>query len=247
MTEPPSEPSGAVGRVDRVVRGVGRGLAGAVVAIWRFLTRWRTPLVLVPLLAGVAWVGNQGAQQLWADIPRTAPPPPDVICWNGQVRPSDQCGEPDGVRGLSWVFPSFRPYGGRCEELKRAPRETGRPIEWTCDIPFKKKRVTIAYSKRLSVDDGLRFIARVYDDVEPVRLARGDLIAYKDPYPRSDGTYQLTVAYTGHPFAVTVNAPGIPLRNAALEQLVQFRDAAEISWQPPSKRNQDPAPLAPGS
>jgi len=201
----------------------------------RVVRRWRSPLVLIPLVAGLMVSGVIGARMLWADIPPKPAPSPSVVCWNGVEQPRIDCGLPTGASGLHWVFPTFRPYSGRCEKEIRAERELERPTEYTCRVPFRKTTVTLLYSQRTTLERGLKFIASVYEGIDADQSRSGERLVYRDPSARRDGTYQLTVSYERVPYAVTINAATIELRDQALEELVSFRPPEFISVRPEKK------------
>src|SRR5438874_1636976 len=71
----------------------------AVVAVARFLHRWRAPLVLVPLVGGLVAAGGVGASMLWAHLPDRAAAGA-VTCWDGAQRSAGACSQPHGLPGL---------------------------------------------------------------------------------------------------------------------------------------------------
>ncbi len=202
------------------------------------LLRWRAPIVLIPLLLGLGYSGAVGAQLLWGEATPEPAPARVVTCWDDSASAVADCPDPAGLPGLRWVFPSFRPAKGSCE--KAADRDTGtpRPLEYTCQVRVGGGKARVTYSERSDLERGLRYFTKRYDGVRPVRTAGGARLVYRSTSPRKDGTYDVTVALTTYPFAVTVSAANERLRDAALKKRVTYRDAQFLTVRPP----EDPGP-----
>ncbi len=193
--------------------------------VLRLLLRWRAVIVLLPLLAGLLYAASVGAEKLWADLPPKTVPPVLVTCWDGEQ--AESCEEPTDLRGLRWVFPSFRPGAGGCEEVVRDQRNLERPLEWACTARLDGGDVGITYSVRTSTEAGLAYLRRTYPG-QPQPAAGGDRLVFADTKPGPDGRYEVAVAYADHPFAVTVSAITLRLCYLALDELVQLRDADQV-------------------
>lgn len=191
----------------------------------RLLLRWRAAIVLVPLLGGLLYAAAVGADKLWADLPDQPMPPALQTCWDGVD--AETCDEPAGVRGLRWVFPSFRPGTGSCTEVVRDQRRRERPLEWACTARLDGSRVTVTYSVRTSTEAGIAYLRRTFDE-PPQPAADGDRLVFADTGAGPDGRYEVTVAYAEHPFAVTVSCITLRLCDLALDELVDFRDADQV-------------------
>lgn len=194
---------------------------------FRTLKRVRVLLVLGTLLVGLLVAAGIGASKLWADPPERDAVSQTVTCWNGTEAPLDECTEPEGGRGLQWVFPSFRLDDTRCEEIKRPARTEKRPVEFTCDRTLDQRRVVLVYTARTSLDQGLAFLRRTYD-ATPDEEADGERLVFRSSVVDDDGFVELTAAYAEHPFTVTVRAPTEELRDTALDELVRFRPADQV-------------------
>lgn len=194
-------------------------------ALLRFLKRARALIVLVPLVVGLLVAASIGASKLWAELPERVAPPPDVTCWNGSTAPLTECPPPTGKGGLRWVFPSFRAQDAQCREIRRPASDRARPVEFTCDLRLDQRPVTVVYSVRTSVTQGLAFLERSYGS-DPA--ADGELLVFRDRRPDDEGSYRLTAAYAEHPYSVTVQAPEPGLRDTALAELVEFRPAERL-------------------
>ena len=151
-----------------------------------FLHRWRLPLVLVPLVAGLLVAGVMGAAMLWADLPdRKAAGPATVVCWNGDELPSADCAQPTGAAGLRWVFPQFRPHSRRCHRLVRPSGESTRPSQWSCSAFFRGTRVVVVYSHSSTLREGLRYFRTRYASAEERRSANGERVTWRVNDPNS--------------------------------------------------------------
>ncbi|MAS55929.1 MAG: hypothetical protein CMJ44_15145 [Pimelobacter sp.] len=213
---------------DRVRRG-----------FWATLLRWRAPIVLIPLILGLGYSGTVGAQMLWAEVQPDPPPAPIVTCWNDAVEVADECPTPTGVPGLRWAFPSFKPGSAACKPVVYPDNGNPRPLEYTCRQRISGTRATVNYSERSDLERGLNYFANRYDGIRPARTGAGTRVVYRDPSPRKDGTYELTVAYTAYPFAVSVRAVNERLRDAVLSDVVTFRPERFMLVQPPERPRQD--------
>lgn len=211
MTEPPPEP---------------RGLGAT-------LKRWRTPLVLLPLLVLLGYSGAVGAQMLWGET-RSSTAEPVVTCWDGSEATVDACPTPSGEAGLRWVFPSFRPASDSCREVVYENVSAG-PFEYLCRVRLQGSTAEVRYSKRAGLERGLAYLSRRYEGVEPTEVARGSRIVYRDSEPRKNGDYELTVAYVDHPFSVTVSADNERRRDRVLRTSVDLRPAQYLSVRPPDE------------
>lgn len=194
--------------------------------VLRTLKRVRALIVLVPLIGGLLAAASIGASKLWAEIPEREAVSPEATCWDKSVRPVDECPEPVGPFGLRWVFPSFRADDPRCERVVRSRRQQQRPLEFACSLRFDQRPVTVTYSVRTSLEQGLTFLQRRYG-VDPRPEADGERLVFRAA-KATDGVWMVTVAYAEHPFAVTVEAPKRRLRDDALAELVEFRPAEQI-------------------
>lgn len=191
----------------------------------RVLLRWRAAIVLVPLVAGLLLAGSVGAEKLWADLPAKPEPAVQLTCWNGEE--GTDCPEPAGVKGLRWVFPSFRPGLRTCREVARAGAGQERPLEWACRARLDGSDVVITYTVRTSTQAGLGYLRRTVTP-RPTRTEDGDHLVFATTKPGPDGRFAVTVAYADHPFTVTASAVTLRLCNLALDELVQLRDADQV-------------------
>jgi hypothetical protein len=187
------------------------------------LRRWRALIVLVPLLAGLVVVAGLGARMLWADPPDRSLPP-EVTCWNGTVERQGDCPTPAGVPGLRWVFPSFDPRGDDCARIPGVGADAP-PLQWGCRLPIDGEEVRVVYSVRSAVEQMHNALAGRYG--EPRRVADGERLVYRLD-ERTDEGYVLAAAYADQPYAVTVTAATIGLRDRALTRLVRFRPAERV-------------------
>lgn len=200
--------------------------------VLRFLRRWRLPLVLIPLVAGLVVAGEIGAGMLWADVPDRETAPATVVCWDGVEQPRADCAQPTGAAGLRWVFPQFRPHSHRCHRLKRPSGPSKRPTQWNCSASFRGTRVMVVYSQSSTPQRGLKYFRTRYASVEERRSANRQRATWRVDAPNSRGRFQVSSSYLRFPYAVTVTAASVKLRESALDELVDFRPAGDILVRP---------------
>ncbi|WP_323793553.1 hypothetical protein [Nocardioides sp.] len=197
------------------------------------LKRWRTPIVLLPLFAALVYSGTVGAQMLWGETRATPTASPTVTCWDGTEDTEEACPEPTGVAGLRWVFPSFRPNTDACREVVYEDAGSTGPLEYVCRVRVAGTKARVRYSERSNLQRGLNYFGKRYDGFDPEPVAAGSRLAFRSDEPFKNGTYEVTVAYVEHPFAVTVNAVNERLRDRVLRQSVNLRPARYLSVRPP--------------
>lgn len=186
---------------------------------------WVAPLagvgfLVAVLLAATMWLpmgasdsdpsdppSSQAAAGNPSGIP-TGQPTPKQHCWDGQVTEPANCATPSGVKGLSWLFPTFKQAQAR-GECQTIPR------------PFAKRR-TLAYFCPFTADnpgEGIR-----YSEWESAAAAR-EVIGDDVSWPAKDveregytwtvwvrenrdenGRYSTVVAYRDWPFSVEVES-----------------------------------------
>ncbi|WP_139979755.1 hypothetical protein [Nocardioides litoris] len=195
----------------------------------RVLRRLRGPIVLVPLLAALLVAAGVGAGKLFEEVPERATPDREVTCWDGVVRPTGACPEPAGRAGLKWVFPALRPTEQGCTQVRRP----NRPLELRCTTSFDQRPVTLTYAVLASTESGHAFLTKRWG--EPTEDADGDRLVWspEEPVEGDDGDpaqWTTTVGYAEHPFAVTVTSTDRDVRDEALDELVRFRDAADVRY-----------------
>lgn len=187
------------------------------------LRRWRAPLVLIPLAIGLGFAGVRGAELLWSDSVSAAA---DMVvtCWDGSEQSAEDCGDPTGVAGLRWAFPSFKPGDQRCTRAGASLERDG-VLEFTCRQRLDGTPVRITYSERASLEREADYLDQRYPDVRATSTGdrAGDRTVYRDPAPRPNGTYEVAVSYDDFPFAVTVSGVNERLRDAALDDVVTLR------------------------
>jgi hypothetical protein len=188
--------------------------------VLRRVVRVRTPLVVLPLLAGLTVVGGMGASMLTEEIP---PPVPhtQVACWDGSGADSlDDCVVPAGVEGLRWVFPTFHPNRDSCVDMLVVHPEYLRPAMYQCDFKVPKAWVTVTYNELASVEAARKYFEKQYSDAdrEQVRTAEGTAYRYVWRQQTDEG-YALAAMYMNYPYAVEIVAKSAKARDEALRKL----------------------------
>lgn len=197
--------------------------------------RWQaggtTAVVLVGLVGLVA-AGAVGASLLFAQVPEPEPEPATVTCWDGEERAdADDCGQPTGVRGLRWVFPSFRPGDQDCRNVRDDHPDFQGPTIWACFVEIAGSPVRVTYSELTEVAESIAYLEKSHRGVErtTVRSRDGSAVRY-EWRRRFEGGYVLISVYAEHPYAVEVRAEDAVLREDALETVVRFRPPGAISY-----------------
>jgi hypothetical protein len=201
-------------------------MTGGAVGLGRAV-RARTVVVIVPLVVGLAVSGAVGARMLLAEPPEPELAAAQATCWDGSPRSEAAvCAPPTGVRGLHWVFPSFKPLADDCHDVRARDPEVRRPTAWACEFEMSGSPVTITYLELRSVAGGRRAFDEEYAGAERRTVAAADGTRLRHEWrrelPNDDGVV-VTVMYVGHPYAVQVTAERRALREAALTSTVQFR------------------------
>ena len=197
------------------------------------IVRWRTPLVVVPLLAGLVIAGGIGAQMMVTRSPDPIGVATTVTCWDSsQAISADECAAPSGKAGLMWVFPSLRPNRPACRDDKRAEPDLPRPVQFTCTVRAAGRTAEVTYFQLADLEAGMRYHNRLYgrDARQRARGKQGRTERYV--WRRQVGDrYELATAYVAHPYAVSIVAPERRVRERAL-QGVRFRAPEAMSVRP---------------
>lgn len=194
--------------------------------------RWRTLLVVLPLLAGLAVTGLVGQRLLWAQVD-----PADaawVTCWDGGSAPrASACTLPTGVAGLRHVYPAFTPARSDCvDELARHPAYR-RPTMWTCRVPLGPGRVgLVTFSEVDEVERTATTLTRAYG--ERGRRHEGyagtpDRLLWRAAEPDADGRWALAALMTDYPYLAEVRAPGPEAASRLMDRFASPRPAASLA------------------
>ena len=88
-------------------------------------SKLRTAFVLFSIITGLGATIAVGSDKLFAQIDEASETVGErsLVCWNAvEVDDQTDCTKPKGVRGLRWVFPSFRPGQQNCvDEIELNP------------------------------------------------------------------------------------------------------------------------------
>ncbi|WP_372728755.1 hypothetical protein [Nocardioides sp.] len=211
--------------------------------------RWRTALILGPLVLLLVATGAYGAHLLLAD-PAAEPAPadeaavaadntpastddPGVTCWDGTVVPTTEACTPlGGPDALAWVFPSFDPADETCRDRTQESADVDRPQWWECRAEVNDDEVYLTYAQFGSVEAAVEFFGQEYgtepgawnDSGEPARR-----LVWDRPV---DEHHSRTVLYTRAPYAVTIWAVDAEQADRALAELVRMRPPGRVARQP---------------
>jgi hypothetical protein len=196
--------------------------------IVRWVVRWRTPLVVVPLIVAVAVAGRVGVEMMTSKLPSATA---EVACWDGGTAASAaDCPRPTGAEGLQWVFPGFRPDDDRCRDVLVERPEISRPAMWECVLVVDGRRVTVTYMQLAGVESARRFFDQQFAPRPraEVATAEGELARYLWQRDSARARSELATMYAEHPYAVGIRAPSARLLTAAL-RTIGFRHPNRIS------------------
>ncbi|MDQ4052844.1 MAG: hypothetical protein M3237_09100 [Actinomycetota bacterium] len=195
----------------------------------RRIARWRTALVVLPLLGGLGVVAGVGAQMMTARISEPGAPA-GVMCWDGGVvEGADSCTMPTGQLGLRWVFPRFHPGRDDCVDVLGSHPEYDRPAMYECDFKVAGHWVKVAYIQLAGVDPARRFFEKDFPDSERDRVRTAEGTAYRYVWrQRTEGGFELASMYIDFPYAVSITAAKALHRDLAFRRL-EFRHPDRIS------------------
>ena len=197
------------------------------------IVRWRTPLVVGPLLVGLVVAGGLGAQMMLGRAPAPVGVAATVTCWNAtEVLSADDCSAPTGKAGLAWVFPSLRPERPGCVNDRKAEPDLPRPTQFTCTVRAAGRTAQVTYYQMADLQAGQRFTNRVFGR-ESRQRSRGDggQVERFVWRRRVDSRFELVSTYVGHPYGVTVVAPERGVRERAF-RTVRFRAPETLTVRP---------------
>lgn len=222
--------------------GAGRTERGPVPTVrtpapWRGRLRGpgtlRTLVVVTPLLAMLGIVAGTGARMLWADPGSPVVQEKPVTCWDRYgVDEVGDCSLPTGVAGLRWVFPSFKPGRDDCTDVLVTHPEYTRPTMWQCSAVVSGRTATVTFSELTSLESGLAHHEREYADAKKSAFPDPDgrVVRYvwRRPQPNDEGSYEMAAMYVEFPYAVSIEAPTLRIRDRVFEDIV-LRDPDRIS------------------
>jgi hypothetical protein len=198
----------------------------------RPVTRFRTALVVGPLLVALAAAGAYGARLMYADPDDVAASGPEVTCWDGTSAAAGACPLPTGAEGLAWVYPSFDPQDEGCTDVLVAHPEYRRPTMWACDTDIHGRPLRITYSELTSVASGLAYHEKLFADGKksafPGPHGTVDNYVWRQPEP-VDGRYRKASMYVDYPYAVLIEATTLRDRDRTYRDLVRQRDPRHVT------------------
>lgn len=125
-----------------------------------------------------------------------------ALCWDGSTAADlIACGEPTGLTGLVWVFPSIETDS--CESAGRA----GGQQRWGCLVRTRSgARAEVVYRELLSVKRGITFYSGVYDLGLADRKQREGRYLWRASAADERGLWQISSMFVDQPWAVHVEA-----------------------------------------
>ena len=197
-------------------------------AVLRWIGRRRAPLVIIPTMFGLIIAGSIGAKLLLREVPKQVST--DAICWDGTPGTTDDCPLPEGKPGLLWVFPSFRPDGGKCEDFLATHPNYIRPTMWLCKIKTESGKVSIRYSELQSVGAARRHFDGEFRDGSRVGIREsGEVVRW---LWTGNDRGRAAVMYADYPYAVEIDAVNGGALAYTLDRFLKYREPAYITVQP---------------
>ncbi|MBF4163674.1 hypothetical protein [Nocardioides acrostichi] len=203
-------------------------------AMHRRPTRARTAAVVVPIVLGLAIAAGYGSRLLWHQVAPAASSG-EVTCWDGSgADAAVDCALPSGVKGLAWVFPTFKPAKQDCtDELASHPAFT-RATMWSCRQTVQGRAVSITYSQVASVSQTRRTLDRQLGaDQRSRSTPRGAGPRFRwQPARIADGRWRSALLVGSQPYLVEVTASTAQDAADVLKRRVRVRPASELLVQP---------------
>lgn len=201
-------------------------------------SRWRTALVLLPLLVGLGVAAYVGGTLLWPTLDEKASGTDSSgpTCWDGtQVEAAEECPLPTGRAGLRHVFPSFTPGRLECRNELAEDPALRRPTMWTCDQGLSRP-FSVTYSQMSDLGSARRSLRRLHggpgaaertDDGQVRERWAATRVAGSDPQ-----LFSGSILLRGAPYAVTVTAPRRADVRRALDRVIEVRPVEGLRLSP---------------
>ncbi len=201
-------------------------------AFGRWLVRRRTPLVVIPMIAGLIVAGSIGAQMMLERVPEQVTAAPPVICWDKSEAPAAaDCSLPTGEDGLQWVFPSFDPQKSDCRNLLEGTENPLRPASWACDTASRYGASTrVTYIELAEAKAGRIYFQKQFKGANRagVKDKTGKVFRFEWRQRTEDG-FEVASVYKNFPFAVTVTSDKVAFLNKIYRSRVKFRQPERIA------------------
>jgi hypothetical protein len=156
--------------------------------------------------------------------------PAQATCWDAtRAASAAACPEVRGDAGLAFVFPSLDP--DECTDQRKG---AGRPAKWMCKVSLDDGgAVRIRYREHRSVAKARAAYAETYGarNRDSVLSERDDVERYVWRASEADeeGRWSLSSMYAEHPWSVTVKGDSADDVEAALADLVRFRNPRRLT------------------
>ncbi len=155
--------------------------------------------------------------------------PERVVCWDGSTgKALSECGTPEGLRGLAWVFPSIQP------EDCVATGSVGRPQAWSCPVDAGgPNEASIVYGELFSVEDGLNHYSRLYENGIGIQKTVGDRYVWKAKRSNVRAVWQRSSMYVDQPWSVHIES-ATKLGAKLAYRSVEFRSPDQLAGLAPT-------------
>lgn len=162
-------------------------------------------------------------------VPAEPTEPGRATCWDGtRTDQLEQCTLPRGARGLSWVFPSFSPYG--CHRTSDTT-EYAVVLSYECFNTVRGNAVTITYDHVSDLPAVEEWFEGSYGVGHRIELpgADGGRYVFKDA---AGNPARISGLYGSYPYVVSVFAPDKQTMQLAWDKLVLQRPAKHVRGLP---------------
>ncbi len=161
-----------------------------------------------------------------APTPASTPSPAGARCWDGTTATSvDLCSRPEGLAGLSYVFPSMA--GQDCRDITGAAHAPGRKLLLQCfDYLPDGTQIKINYSQWGSVRNGTEHYTGkglVSSEVSGVYVFTG---------VADDGQYNTVGLYVKEPYSISLYAPTQSAMTEVGAMIEPARPADQVRGEP---------------
>jgi hypothetical protein len=153
-----------------------------------------------------------------------------ATCWDGsQARRVSGCTEPQGVPGLTWVFPSMKVQ--RCGPPEQA-NQRGLVLRILCRARLRDgSPVVLGYTQWRSVDAAVAYFHRLRLASSELTGRGGKVIGYRY-LGRSHAAQKAASLYADEPYSVALELSFSADATAAFDQVVHARPAGQVRGEP---------------
>lgn len=171
--------------------------------------------VILPYASWQAWspsddepvVGATPEQALEDSVgegPTPTPTPSRMRCWDGEVAArAAACSVPSGLKGLLWVYPSFKQDRAECRRIQK-PRSPRKVLVYFCPFTVDNPDEGIRYGEWVSASAAEEVIAGDFDPWDDPKVQEDSWSVWIRESADEQGWFSSAVAYRDWPFSAEV-------------------------------------------